>query len=215
MARSDGSWEPSGGRGSVRGDLRGTGLGTVGGAVGSGGCTRGGALGQPLGGDPRAQAQRRPELSSDNVSLSNLIAPGHTLGGVESAHYIDGDDITRRYIRVKPSKRMRLDLEDWGYKSAEFFEEAKICQAGVGVSATLEESGARYPQSVYYYRVKSPLVLSTRLALCRERTRESEEFDKRDDTRSSGRRRRAYQTAALAALAQPPPAESADVSGLV
>ena len=97
------------------------------------------------------------ELSSDNVSLSNLIASAHTLGGVESAPYIDGDDITRRYIRVKPSKRMRLDLEDWEYKSAEFFEEAKILirQAGVGVSATLDESGARYPQSVYYYRVKS------------------------------------------------------------
>ena len=36
------------------------------------------------------------------------VAPASA--SVQSAPYIDGDDITRRYIRVKPSKRMRLDL---------------------------------------------------------------------------------------------------------
>ncbi len=48
---------------------------------------------------------------------------------------------------------------DWPYKSATIYENPKILirQAGVGIWATYDETGAWCPQSVYLYRLRPDL----------------------------------------------------------
>ena len=93
-------------------------------------------------------------LAETTVSATRLVID-HTTGGVV-APYMDGDDITSRYAKIKPTKWLRLDQHGWPYKSATLYEGEKIVlrQAGVGVVATLERHGCRVPQSVYIYRLR-------------------------------------------------------------
>ncbi len=53
-------------------------------------------------------------------------------------------------------KRLRLDLSGFKYKKSSIARAPKILirQAGVGLTATLEEHDARFPQSVYAYHLK-------------------------------------------------------------
>ncbi|HUF53902.1 MAG TPA: TaqI-like C-terminal specificity domain-containing protein [Dehalococcoidia bacterium] len=93
-------------------------------------------------------------LSAKTVTTHNLVSVDGSSSS-QSVPFIDGDDITRRYIRVDPSKRILLDVQDWPYKPSSFYDAPKILirQAGVGIAATLDDSGARCPQSVYMYRL--------------------------------------------------------------
>jgi hypothetical protein len=70
--------------------------------------------------------------------------------------YLDGDDITRRFRFPQSHKSLRIGVPDWPYKSATVYEAPKILirQAGVGLLATYDTTGARCPQSVYIYRLR-------------------------------------------------------------
>jgi hypothetical protein len=76
-------------------------------------------------------------------------APGSAVG------FIDGGDICRRYHRVLPNKWLHLDLSGWEYKPASLYRSPKVLlrQAGVGLFATIDNTDARCPQSVYIYRL--------------------------------------------------------------
>lgn len=95
------------------------------------------------------------ELDEGNVTSSHLVEP-LVPGSPGTGPFIDGDDISRRYRTVTPSKQIGLDDAEWDYKPFEVYAEPKILirQAGVGVVATYDETGARCPQSVYIYRVR-------------------------------------------------------------
>ncbi len=93
-------------------------------------------------------------LSPDTVQALRLVRESRE--GPSYDPFIDGDDITHRYQRVENSKWLWLGLEGWKYKKAAIYAAPKILirQAGIGVLATYDESGARCPQSVYVYRLK-------------------------------------------------------------
>jgi hypothetical protein len=97
------------------------------------------------------------ELTEDTVGTEQLVVPlgagssaGHTVA------FIDGEDIARRYLAVTPSKELRLDFKGFAFKPAVDYAATKLLirQAGVGLLATLDTSGARVPQSVYWYRLE-------------------------------------------------------------
>lgn len=69
--------------------------------------------------------------------------------------FIDGDDLPGRYKAATPSRWLVLDAGA-KLKPAKIYAGPKIFvrQAGVGVAATLDDSNARCPQSVYVYRVR-------------------------------------------------------------
>lgn len=97
----------------------------------------------------------RLKLSPSTVSSSYVVQVDPFGAGVEAAAFIDGDDISRRYIKVTPSKHLRLDVEDHSYKPLEIYSPSKLLirQAGVGIWATIDDTGAHCPQSVYIYRL--------------------------------------------------------------
>jgi len=76
--------------------------------------------------------------------------------GRDSAVFIDGDDINRRYQAVVPRHFIVLDEPHWQYKPKGLYASPKLLirQAGVGVWAILDETNARCPQSIYLYRLK-------------------------------------------------------------
>lgn len=92
------------------------------------------------------------ELRTDNVSTNYLVTIEKPPG--DSAPFMDGDDLTRRYKKVAPSKWITLDDSDWKYKKPDTYAGSKILirQAGVGLLATYDETGAYCPQSMYIYR---------------------------------------------------------------
>jgi hypothetical protein len=102
-------------------------------------------------------------LTEKNVSLDYLVmrlvpdrAPDAMTAIEGTAFFIDGDDIAHRYVRVKPTKIIQRSIADWEYKPPFVYENPKILirQAGVGLFATLDTTGAYCPQSVYIYRLK-------------------------------------------------------------
>jgi len=104
---------------------------------------------------PKPCPQCAYQLTAEECSKVFLVEPlgvPRTL----SAPFLDGDDISRRYAPVAPTRQIRLDLSGFKYKQAALFAGRKLMvrQAGVGLVATLDESGARCPQSVYVYRVR-------------------------------------------------------------
>lgn len=96
-------------------------------------------------------------LIETNVSLDYLVQPNGFAGdGAVTAPFIDGDDITRRYRLVVPLKELRLDFKGFAFKPPTDYADEKLLirQAGVGLLASLDTTGARVPQSVYWYRLK-------------------------------------------------------------
>ncbi len=97
-------------------------------------------------------------LEQDGVQIDHLVRESLTtpISTRAQAPFIDGDDINRRYRLVAPQKYMRLDVPDWPYKPAELYSGDKLLirQAGVGLVATVDRTGARCPQSVYMYRLR-------------------------------------------------------------
>lgn len=101
-------------------------------------------------------------LNEQNVERKNLVFSAESLLFDESAPppaevvaFIDGDDINRRFRRVTPKKKLWLGMSGWKHKDAETYNMPKILvrQAGIGLVATLDETGAWCPQSVYIYRL--------------------------------------------------------------
>ncbi len=93
------------------------------------------------------------ELTQGVVNAINLVEQAKPLDG-DCVPFIDGDDISYRYRRVTPTKWLRIDPR-WSYKKAALYASPKVMlrQAGVGLSATLDDTDARCPQSVYVYRL--------------------------------------------------------------
>jgi SAM-dependent methyltransferase len=90
---------------------------------------------------------------SDMGSNSVYLVTSFQNNGVP---FIDGDDLPGRYKAVAPSRWLALDT-GFKLKPPELYAGPKILvrQAGVGVAATLDDSNARCPQSVYLYRVNA------------------------------------------------------------
>ncbi len=91
-------------------------------------------------------------------SLSEPAEPVYlvtTARSERSVSFIDGDDLPGRYKAAEASRWLDLDA-GFKLKPAETYAGPKILvrQAGVGVAATLDDSDARCPQSVYIYRVR-------------------------------------------------------------
>jgi len=110
--------------------------------------------------EPRYEAKACPGcgllLREDTVEVDHLVkARGQSMEGTQLVPYIDGDDIARRYTRSEPSKELRLDFKGFSFKAASNYILPKLLirQAGVGLLAILDSSGARVPQSVYWYRL--------------------------------------------------------------
>lgn len=95
------------------------------------------------------------EIEPETASTISLVVdtPPHSVTAF--VPFIDGDDITRRYQRVVPTKWLNVAISGWDYKSADVYLAPKILvrQAGVGIVATLDETDARCPQSIYIYRL--------------------------------------------------------------
>lgn len=112
--------------------------------------------------DPRYHPKDCPscglELTEANTEDAFVIedTASEDIEGDEVAPYIDGDDIAQRYRIVQPRRVIHLDFEGFSFKPADRYEAPKILirQAGVGIMATIDSTGARCPQSVYWYRLK-------------------------------------------------------------
>jgi hypothetical protein len=97
--------------------------------------------GQPLTGS----TARSFYLVEEGAPRSNREAP-----------FVDGDELVGRYTRLRPTRRFKLGVAGWDYKEERLYKGPKLLlrQAGVGVAATCDFTDARFPQSVYLYRVK-------------------------------------------------------------
>ncbi len=97
------------------------------------------------------------ELTEDNVGREKLVQlKEHSEPDTVTAPFIDGDDISRRYLTITPKKELRLEFKGFEFKPAANYAAPKLLirQAGVGLLATLDSSSSRVPQSVYWYRLK-------------------------------------------------------------
>ena len=98
------------------------------------------------------------ELTENNVSSRYLVTNGSAADadGVTRVPYVDGDDITRRWQRLAPSKLLHLDLRGFPYKNESFYTAPKILvrKTGVGILAAYDTSAVRFPQTVFFYRLK-------------------------------------------------------------
>ena len=95
-------------------------------------------------------------LDEQNTVSRFLVEDGLPEPGSSSGvPYMDGDDLRRRYQSVEASRRVRLDLKGFPYKSDAFYLEPKILvrKTGVGILAALDETGVRFPQTVFFYRL--------------------------------------------------------------
>ncbi len=98
------------------------------------------------------------ELTEDNAGREKLVQlQAQNAPGAVTAPFIDGDDISRRYVTITPKKELRLDFKGFEFKHPADYATPKLLirQAGVGLLATLDSSGSRIPQSVYWYRLNS------------------------------------------------------------
>lgn len=96
------------------------------------------------------------ELTEDNAGREKLVRlKTETTSEAVTAPFIDGDDISRRYVAITPKKELWLDFKGFKFKRAADYAAPKLLirQAGVGLLATLDSSGSRIPQSVYWYRL--------------------------------------------------------------
>lgn len=94
-------------------------------------------------------------LNEANVSERLLVSPDNP-DGQNRAGYVDGDDLTRRWQAVQPVKSINLGLKGFPYKASDLYEAPKILvrKTGVGLMAAYDTTGARFPQTVFLYRLK-------------------------------------------------------------
>jgi hypothetical protein len=93
-------------------------------------------------------------LTEASVSVGELVDENAVSAGYEP--FLDGDDVAHRYGTVSPHKRINVALAGWQYKSRNLYASDKLLirQASVAIVAGLDQSGARCPQSVYFYRLR-------------------------------------------------------------
>ncbi len=95
-------------------------------------------------------------LNEANASQRLLVVTERPNGQGGRAGYVDGDDLTRRWQAVKPLKSIALDLKGFPYKDASLYDAPKILvrKTGVGLMAAYDTTGARFPQTVFFYRLR-------------------------------------------------------------
>ncbi len=96
-------------------------------------------------------------LDEENVSERFLVEPGGPDDRETRAGYVDGDDLTRRWQAVQPVKSIDLTLKGFPYKEDLLYAAPKILvrKTGVGLMAAYDASGARFPQTVFFYRLRA------------------------------------------------------------
>jgi hypothetical protein len=92
-------------------------------------------------------------LTHRNVIAGSILT---ALGGPSAKPWLDGDLVVGRYAKPIPTLFLDVGIQGWIYKDPAVYAPPKILirQAGVGLSATLDTTEARVPQSVYTYRLK-------------------------------------------------------------
>jgi hypothetical protein len=106
--------------------------------------------------DPKTCAGCGLTLDEHNVSITHLVRnKGASAPGEQVVDYYDGDDIARRYHTPPATRELKLDFDGFEFKPAANYAGPKLLirQAGVGLMLMLDPSGARVPQSVYWYRL--------------------------------------------------------------
>jgi hypothetical protein len=95
-------------------------------------------------------------LDEGNIIERFLVTSETPTGSEHGAGYVDGDDLTRRWQMVQPQKWINLDLKGFPYKDIHFYAEPKILvrKTGVGLIAAYDTTGSRFPQTVFFYRLK-------------------------------------------------------------
>ena len=107
-------------------------------------------------GVPKKKWKKRCSHCGHEYQFRNALSRRNIVTESESSNtvpYVDGDGIDKRYS--PPSyKRIEIGLDGINYKDIENYKPPKILirQAGMGLIATYDESGALCPQTVYIYR---------------------------------------------------------------
>jgi len=92
------------------------------------------------------------QLTSGNALASVAVLPGQPTRG--TVGFIDGLDIAVRYRKLVPTKQVHIDrLLDPKPEALYAPPKILIREAGVGISAALDETTSRCPRSVYLYRL--------------------------------------------------------------
>ena len=99
------------------------------------------------GGFKGKNCERCSNVLTSTAVDSELLVSDRRPKGIAAITFIDGDDINRRYVQVKPRKWLRLGVPGWKYKHAKLYVSPKLLvrQAGVGISATFRRDGLAVP----------------------------------------------------------------------
>ena len=91
-------------------------------------------------------------LTTDTVQLRHILVPKPA---ANTAPWIDGDAINRRYGKVQPAAHIDLSAS-WAFKAQSLYTAPKILvrKTGVGINATYDDTGAYFPQTIFFYRLK-------------------------------------------------------------
>jgi Eco57I restriction-modification methylase/TaqI-like C-terminal specificity domain len=95
-------------------------------------------------------------IHEGNASQRFLVTAESPNGQEGRVGYVDGDDLTRRWQAVEPYKSIALDFKGFPYKDASLYDAPKILvrKTGVGLMAAYDTTGARFPQTVFFYRLR-------------------------------------------------------------
>jgi hypothetical protein len=97
------------------------------------------------------------QLNAANVTTEFLV---RNLDGTppdeDERLFVDGDDISRRYVRLEPDKALRLGVESIKYKNPSDYSAPKVMirKTGIGLVAALDHDGVYCPQTIFFYRLK-------------------------------------------------------------
>ena len=96
-------------------------------------------------------------LNEKNVNKRFLVVAESPSDQKDRVGYVDGDDLTQRWQAVEPFKSIDLDLKGFPYKDASLYGAPKILvrKTGVGLMAAYDTTGARFPQTVFFYPLRS------------------------------------------------------------
>lgn len=94
-------------------------------------------------------------LDESNAAERFLVTSKGPDASENQAGYVDGDDLIQRWQAVQPTKSIDLGLKGFPYKDRRTYEAPKILvrKTGVGLMAAYDTTGARFPQTVFFYRL--------------------------------------------------------------
>lgn len=92
-------------------------------------------------------------LNPGNVQVRHILVDKKSS---KTSPWVDGKAINRRYGKVQPTAYIDRSLAAWNFKSSALYETPKLLvrKTGVGINATFDDSGAYFPQTVFFYRLK-------------------------------------------------------------